>query len=167
MATFPPKILGQVTSCGVCPHRTYYSGSIHRCALVDEDIINDSVVAPFCPLPDYPSDKLAQMQKTIEALREPLKYSFGMAVLTHIAAKLKLNLSAKNAGITIPFKDGTQDRKVFLEIGCVTGIDARTSEVTFTNDGKVFKLNIDGREPLLREAQDEKGMLWHHHRLAA
>jgi len=165
--TFPPKVLGQVTSCGECPNHGYYSGSVYRCRLVDEAVLDKSIVAPFCPLPDYPSRTIAQMQTTILALREPLKYGFGMMLMSHIAAKLKLDLHAHGSGLTIPFKDMGKDREVYLGLDYIQGIETRPFEITFISGGSIFKLSPDIKPPLLHEAADKEGKLWSQHTLAA
>lgn len=162
-----PKVLGQVSSCGECPNRVYYSGGVHHCRLVDEAVHDKSVVAPFCPLPDYPSRTLAQMQTTILGLREPFKYGFGMALMTHVANKLKLNLHANGSGLTIPFKDMGKDREVYLGLDYIRHIEIRPFEITFLSGESVFKLAPDNETPLLREAADKEGKLWSHHTLAA
>jgi hypothetical protein len=165
--TFPPKVLGQVTSCGECPNYSYYSGGVHRCSLVEEAVLDKTIVAPFCPLPDYPSRTIAQMHITILGLREPLKYGFGLALMTHIAAKLKLDLHANGLGLTIPFKDMGKDREVYLGVDYIRDIEVRPFEITFTSGKSIFKLSPDSDPPLLREAADKEGKQWSHHPLAA
>jgi len=165
--TFPLKVLGTVDSCGECPNYGYYSGGVHRCGLVDEAVLDKTTVAPFCPLPDYPSRIIAQMQTTILGLREPNKYGLGFALLTHIATKLKLDLHANGSGLTISFKDMGKDRKVYLGLDYIRGIEVRPFEITFTSESGTFKLSPDTNPPLLREAADKDGKLWSHHKLAA
>src|SRR3569832_622543 len=147
--TFPPKVLGQVTCCGVCLFFVFFCGGVHRCRLVDVAVLDKSIVAPFCPLPDYPSRIIAQMQTTILGLREPLKHGFGLALITQVATRLKLNLHANGTGITIPFKDMGKDRKVYLGLDYIREIDVRPFEITFVGGESIFKLSPDSNPPLL------------------
>ena len=164
--TYPPKMLGQVSSCGACPNYIYYSGGVYHCKLVEEAVLDKSIVAPFCPLPDYPSRIIAGMQTTILGLREPLKYGFSMALMTHIAARLKLDLHASGSGLTIPFKDMEKAREVYLGLDYIRDIQVRPFEVTFMSGDSLFKLSSDTDPPLLREAADKDGKCWSHHKLA-
>jgi hypothetical protein len=157
-----PKILGQVASCGICPNYVYYSGGVHRCRLVDETVRDKEIVAPFCPLPDYPSRMISGMQATILGLREPNKYDFGIALLTHVATKLKLDLHAHGSGITILLMD---ERKVYLGLDYITEVRLRPFEITFANEEGKFKLSPDADPPVLSEAAGADGNLWHHHNL--
>lgn len=162
-----PKVLGNVTSCGRCPNYLYYSGGVYRCSLVDEAVLDKSIIAPFCPLPDYPSRTIAEMQTTILGLREPLKYGFGLALMTHIATKLKLNLSVSGSGIAIPFKDMNGDRQVYLMIDYIREVTVRPFEVAFQSGDGIFKLSPDTNPPLLYEATDVDSKAWNQYELVA
>ena len=162
-----PKVLGTVASCSECPNYVYYSGGVHRCTLVEETVSDKSIIAPFCPLPDYPSRTIAQMQTTILGLREPLKYGFEVALMTHIATKLKLDLHANGSGLTIPFKDTGKDREVYLRLDYILDIEVRPFKITFMSGESIFELSTDTDPPLLREAADKDSNLWISHELAA
>jgi hypothetical protein len=162
---YPPKVVDTVTSCSHCPHYSYDSGNVNRCSLVGEVVRDKTIVAPFCPLPDYPSRLIAEMQMTIAGLRDPLKYSFGLTLLTYVANRLKLNLHANGSGIIIPFKDMKKDREAYLGLDLIRGIELRPFEITFLSSDGDFKLAPDGDPPLLREAADKDGKNWYHHTL--
>lgn len=164
--TFPPKVLGLVTCCEECRHYTYDSGGVYQCDLVGEPVTDYSAIAPFCPLSDYPSRLLAQMQRTIWALREPQSGVFGTLLMTHVATRLKLNLHANGSGVTILLKDRGQDREVHLQLDYIQEVRVQPLEITFmslSGDG-TFKLLPDTNPPLLRES-DKEGKLWREHRL--
>ena len=118
------KILGMTDSCKECANRAYYSGRMHVCRLVDEVIhaAHEHEVAPFCPLPDYPSKTIAGQQATIFGLREPHAGSLGLMLLTHIATKLNLALEPSACGVTIPFKDMKKDREAYLGLEYISEI---------------------------------------------
>jgi hypothetical protein len=159
------KITKIVQTCAECPYYSYYSGGASKCNMVDEVVIYRKEVAPFCPLPDYPSRTIAEMQTTIASLREPNKFGGALALLSHVATKLKLPLSANGSGITIPFKDMKKDREIYLGIDYIREVSMRPFEITFWwNDG-TFKLSPDADPPLLREKADPNQDLWHHHNL--
>jgi len=158
----PPKITGQVTSCGTCPNYRYNSGGTYQCDLVDQIVLDKNVVAPFCPLPDFPSQIIADMEMTIRGLRKPLEYGFGLTLLTHIAAKLKINVDSSGSGIAIPLKGG---RKVYLALDYITKITLRPFEIAFTRERSTFRLSPDADPPLLHEATDSEGRRWYQHEL--
>jgi hypothetical protein len=159
-----PKVLGMTRSCGKCPNYTYYSGGTHVCSLVDKAVLEKDEVAPFCPLPDYPSEIILDMQTTIVALREPLKYGFGMHLLTHVAAKLKRNLSSRGSGIQIPLKH--EERSIYLGVHYITTITVNPFEIEFHYRDGLFRLAADGDPPELRELSDPEKKLWRHHEIA-
>jgi hypothetical protein len=155
-----PKILGMVTSCGTCPNHKYDSGGVSECVLVHEAVRDKSIVAPFCPLPDFPSRVIAGQQMTILGLREPNTYSFDFALLSHVATKLKLNVHASGLGIMLPLGD---DREVYLNVDFITGVTIRPFEIIFRYEEREYRLSPDAHPPLLREATNTKGDLWLHH----
>ncbi|MEK7068600.1 MAG: hypothetical protein AAB964_02185 [Patescibacteria group bacterium] len=158
-----PKIVKIVNSCSECPNYGYLSGGRHECRLVGHMVLDNAVVAPFCPLADYPSQMIANMQTTILGLRKPLEYGFGLALLTHVAAKLKLNLRTNRSGIMIPFN---KDCEVYLGLDYIRGIEVNPFEITFVGSrGSLFKLSPDADPPLLRERIDFAGNTWRHHQL--
>ena len=159
------KILDRITSCGECPHYVYYSGGVHNCRLVDEVVRDKSRVAPFCPLADYPSRVIADMETTITGLREPLTYGFGLALLTYVAAKLKVNVHTRGSSLVVPLKDG---RKVGLGLDYITAIRVYPFEISFNHGEHSYKLLPDVgqlRESVPpKEGQEEE--LWLHHDVA-
>lgn len=165
-----PKIVDLVSSCGKCPNYQYYSGGVHKCKPADEIVLDKDEIAPFCPLPNYPSHQIASMQRTILDLREPNKAVFVLALLSHIATKLKLNLEPHGGGIVIPFKDGDKDREVYLSFEYITEVAVSPFSVIFQSGGKKFKLSPDFKPPTLdEEAPKVPGLedkeLWTSHRL--
>jgi hypothetical protein len=157
------RIIATTDSCGTCPNYMYYSGGVYRCGLVDENVLDKSKVAPYCPLPLYPAKQIAEMETTILGLREGDARGFYLVLLTFIARKLKLNLSTNAFGISIPYDNG---KSVYLGLDCVKEIRPSPLEITFLGStGAIFKLSPEWNPPLLREATDESGDTWHHHEL--
>lgn len=140
------KILALVPSCAVCPNRHYYSGGKYECTLVGETIVNESGVAPFCPLADFPASTIANMQATISELREPYRHSLTITILSHVAAKLGVNLRA-DSNVAIPLKDGNV---VFLHYDSIKKIDAahHRPEIQFVHDGKNYTLRVSEKPEL-------------------
>lgn len=160
-----PKVLGLVSHCGECPNCVYYSGGMHQCRIVEEIVRDKTIIAPFCPLADYPSSTIASMQTTVEVLREPIIYGFGVALLSHIATKLKRNLHANALGLTVVYKHLSKEHELYLSLDTIRGIEMRPFEISFVNDDKLYKLAPDATVPLLRERVDDEKDLWLHHRL--
>ncbi len=102
---------------------------------------------------------------TIHGLRKPNEYGLDFALLTHIAAKLKLNIHANARGLSIPFKDVGKDRAVYLGLDYVTYIDLRYSEITFKSGDDTYKLSLNSNPPLLKEAVKGWEGHWYHHAL--
>lgn len=154
-----PKITGTTTNCGKCPFYSYDSGGAYICLKVDEVVLDKEKVAPFCPLPDYPSHIIAELDTTIYVMRKGSEFSSELALFSHIATKLGLNLTARANGIDIPIE---QDRTVYLGIDYVRGITLRPFEITFSAGASgLYKLALDAKPPRLMKARDETGKLWH------
>lgn len=162
----PPKVLGLVSSCGECPNCDYNSGGASQCRLIGERIRDKTIVAPFCPLPDYPSRSIAEMEITIVGLRKQFALGFGLTLMTHIATKLKLNMHTNGSGLRIPFRDMGKDREAFLELSCICHIGIQPFAVTFLDGNKKFKLLPDTKPSLLYEATEREGESWRCHELA-
>ncbi len=153
------KVLPLVTSCKGCPNR-----HSNECALVNERIADMHTVAPFCPLPDYPSHLIAQMETTISALSDPNKYGFSRMILAFIATKLTLNLSADGRSLVIPTTDDRQirfDPEYVTKCETVPGLD-----IEFRFADGTFRLTPDTNPPTLSEAvmatiEGEQKQLWH------
>ena len=163
--TFPPKVLGQVTSCKECPNYVYYSGGDHHCRLVAETVLEESIVAPFCPLPDYPSRTIAEMQTTILGLRKSSRNNFEMDLLTHIASRLKLNLHPSGTGMMISFNDHGRARDIYFGIEYIRGMVFRPLIIIFVYGDKTYKIAPDADPIILYEAVNEEGTRWLHHDL--
>ena len=161
------RITGMTRSCRECANRAHYSGGAHVCRLVDEIIHPqyEHEVAPFCPLPEYPSRAIAGMQATIRAMQSAQERDLGLALLAHIAAKLKLALDPGARGIAIPFKDKKEDCEAYLGLEYVTEIAPWHYAITFRSGDRIFRLHPDSDPPLLEEARDAHGELWTHHSL--
>jgi hypothetical protein len=163
-----PKVLGQVTSCGECPNYVYYSGGQHRCRLVDETVLDKSIVAPFCPLPDYPSRAIADMQTTILGLRAAEHRGFQLMLLTYVANRLKVNVPAHARGLMVPLKD----REVYMGLDRISEVKVWPLEISFSQGKNMFILSPDSSPPLLREkvlqaVDGDELSTWRHHHLAA
>lgn len=141
-----PKILGTVTSCGICPKRTD-----DRCSLVDARIIDRDIVAPFCPLTDYPSRVIADQQAMIESLRRPHKWSMSLAIITHVAAKLgRVVNSERVTTLNIPYRRGSEECELCLDFEYITDIDLRGGfGIIFRYREDIFKLYPDNHPPQL------------------
>ncbi|HVM58800.1 MAG TPA: hypothetical protein VMT80_00485 [Candidatus Paceibacterota bacterium] len=167
------KVLGTVASCGECPNYGYYSGNAHECKLVEHVVVDKNRIAPFCPLADFPSKLLADMDATIRGLREPYTFAFPITLLTHVATRLKVPIHENGRGLTIPFKDGGGEREVYLSADYITGLVLTPGfEIEFMAKGdKRFKLLPDTHPPQLCEAvpHPEKvgECLWRHYHLAS
>jgi len=139
------KVRGLVRSCGECPDYVYYSGGKHQCRLVEETVVDKTIIAPFCPLADFPSQLLADMETTIRTLREPNKYGIVLAVLSHIATKLNENLNDRG-GLTISLKNGDS---VSLWHDYITEVSVYPWAVHFVDGARRFKFFPDANPPEL------------------
>ena len=142
-----PKILKIIDSCRGCPHYGYYSGGQHQCGLVNETVADKAVIAPFCPLTEFPSRVIADMGETIRLLREQYRYGLVLAVLSHIATKLKADVSARGV-LTIKLKDKTS---VYLRHDAIMEVRPLENTVIFAGDKGKYKLHPDACPPLLEK----------------
>lgn len=147
-----PKVVQLVTSCGGCPNKGYYSGGASQCKLTEEIIQDMSSIAPFCPLADFPSKKLADMEATIGLLRDPNKRSLSMAILAYVAARLKTTVSASGA-VEIKLKKG---ESVYLIFSHLLEITSQPWSIIFMYGDKKYRLYPE-REPSLSVAVKLEG----------
>ncbi len=163
-----PKVVITTTSCGTCPNYSYYSGGVYRCSLVDEAVLEKNRIAPFCPLPDYPSSIIADMQVTMLGLQKSVDYSFPFALFTFIAAKLKRTVSANGSTIVIPVRDREPVR---LRFDSILELKTLPLSIRFEDRNKIYVLYADGingphmSEVLRRESVEQE--LFHRLDLAA
>ena len=153
-----PKVVQLVTSCGGCPNKGYYSGAASQCKLTDEIIQDMASIAPFCPLADFPSKKLADQEMTIRLLREPHKYTLASAILSHVATKLKVEVSA-SGHVELKLKKG---ESVYLMLSHILEITSQPWVIVFMCGSKKYKLYPDGAKPELSvavklEGREEEG----------
>lgn len=156
------KILKLIDSCGGCPQYGYYSGGQSECRLVNEIVPDKTVIAPFCPLTEFPSHMLASMDSTIRLLREPNKYGIVLAVLSHISTKLKKDAD-RNGGITIELKNNRAP--VYLRHDGITSVVPFQGAVFFVDGGYKYKLYPDTLPPQLHVQVAREGItdeLWEH-----
>lgn len=148
-----PKIVALVRACKECPQDRYYSGGVHKCELADQIIPDRTEIAPFCPLTDYPSARIAGMDQTIRLLREPNKYALVHAVLSHIATKLGATLTERGMSITIyPTVRREKEVPIHLRLDHLQSVSLSPgAEVRFIDDGTTFKLYPDASLPRLYE----------------
>lgn len=147
-----PKVLKLVQSCGDCPHCDYYSGGQFKCKLTGEVVVDKAIIAPFCPLADYPSQMLASMDATIRVLRDSRQYMFATAVLSHLATRLNTVLGP-NGVVAIALKNG---ETLNVPPDHVTEVTMNPfCSVHFLSGGKTFKLYPDTNPPELSEKVDE------------
>ncbi len=162
-----PKIVNMVNSCGECPNYGYYSGRVYRCNLVEEAVLEKDRIAPFCPLPDYPSRVIKEMEITVLGLQKSVDYSYPFALFTFIAAKLKRTVSANGSTIRIPCRDG----EVCLQYDHIRDLTLNPFSIRFLDADKTYVLCVDGiagpslSEVVRREGIDEE--LFHQIYLAA
>ena len=142
-----PKMLELIGSCRKCPHRKYEREGHYRCTMVQADIPNPDKVALFCPLPDFPSGVIADLNETVAALREPYKYHLAYALMSHIATKLGRPLTV-HASVILLLKDG---RELQLRHDHIREISIFSGEIHFFHNGKEFKLLPDATPPELYE----------------
>jgi hypothetical protein len=153
------KIVGLARSCGGCPNKRYSSGGRSECAVTGLIIPDLEKVASFCPLVDFPSRKLSEMENTIMWLQQPNKYSLILAICAHIAIKLKTTMDERGQ-ICLTLKDGGA---VILHPEYISEVALLPGAVLFLSDGKKYKLHPDGETPTLyQEVKDErvKEPLW-------
>lgn len=156
-----PKILQIINSCGGCPHSGYGSGGRDDCHLVNEVIPDKAAIAPFCPLTEFPSSMIANMGETIRLLREPNKYGIVLAILSHIATKLKKGVG-RNGGITIELK-GNRKATVYLRHDGITSVVPFQGAVFFVDGEFKYKLYPDTLPPQLHVQVIREGItdeLW-------
>lgn len=137
------KILMLLNSCGECPSYKYRSGGRYECSGIGEIVQDKNSIAPFCPLPDFPSRTLANMDVTIRTLREPNKYGLVLAILSHIATKLNLLLNSDGM-VAIELKNG---ESIQLRHDGITEISTYPYAVHFVFGDRSFKLEPDGKTP--------------------
>lgn len=150
------KILRLVSSCGVCPNYGYYSGGVHQCRSVEEDVENPNVIAPFCPLADFPSEIIAGLDKTIKRLTNPYSYTLSLAVMSHVAAKLGVAFNSRGSSLMIPQEEG---EPILLSFDYITDIKMGLgAEIHFIGSKREkFVLCPDSKPPSLRRELVEKG----------
>lgn len=147
MAT--PKVLTLVRSCGSCPHHVYYSGGAFECALTGEIVQRKDTIAPFCPLADYPSRAIAEMETTIRAQQDSYQYGLAVTLISHVASKLGRRLHARGDSLDIPLEDGTA---VSLHAACIESVAPWESVVTFKHRDDTYQLHPDSTPPRLYRA---------------
>lgn len=157
-------MLPLVASCNGCPNREYGSGGFYDCTLTRERIPNDVVIAPFCPLADYPAATIAAMEKRIRALEEPQKFSLVTIALSYVGGKFGILPDARYGSVTFNLEDGSQ---VVLRYDGVTEVDVKMSswDILFQWNGRTYKAQTIGDPTLYVYGpsifQDAPGMFWH------
>lgn len=152
-----PKIIGMTKSCGSCPNR-----QATHCLLVGGEILDKDIIAPFCPLSDYPARRIADQQAMILSLRDPHKWGVNLALMTHVAAKLGQNVNANRmTTVTIPYKRGTEEFELLLDFEYITAIDVLGGfGIVFRYREDTFKLNADSTPPTLSLQSKQNPELW-------
>lgn len=155
-----PKILALVSSCKGCDHRKYDSGNRYNCDLVDEQIIDESCVAPFCPLTDFPSNQIAKLERTVQALQQSNDFGFYWAVMAFVVKKSGRTLSADGRYITFNQKEGDP---VYLINDHIIEIDLQQGHIVFLHEKERYAFVTSTPPRLLREEsyrigdEDKKG----------
>lgn len=140
------KILALVTACKSCPNYHYDSGGRYKCGLADEHIIDANRVASFCPLADFPSRTIAQLERTVFALQNPGQYGFEYMLLAHCATKLRALFSSDGSSLQIPLRDETF---VSLRFDHITKVETYPATLYFNHDDSQYKLHPDTDPPKL------------------
>jgi hypothetical protein len=136
------RIVATTTSCGKCSNRIYESGGVYTCKLVGERIRSDAQVAPFCPLPVYPSRIISSLDATVESLRNAYSYTLPYAIFSFLAAKLKARISADGRSIHLLVKDGKEERDFHILMDRLTGIDYERSLIRFLDADSLKEYKI-------------------------
>lgn len=144
-----PRIVAQVSSCKECPHYAYYSGGMYECRKADAPVRDSSIIAPFCPLPEYPARIIAGLDATVRALRGEKDQGFWLVLLSHVATKLNLSLSANGESVNIPFENGK--KTAYLMPQGIVRMEPCPLEIEFVNTGggEKFRLIPDSKPPKL------------------
>ncbi len=142
-----PKMLPLIASCRECPNRREYSGSEQKCLLTDEVIPkDDSHIASFCPLGDYPAELIANMVRTIAHLRKPYQYSMPMTLIAHVATKIGVSIERDSTQVRLPLKDGSY---VLLVWDYIRNLGEHVNEIHFKWGEDEYRLAPDTRPPKL------------------
>jgi hypothetical protein len=96
-----PRILDLIKNCGESPNRVYYSGGVYNCSLVGESVGKDGIPS-FCPLSTFPSQEIANLERTVQALRksDSSPKTISEVIILFLSNKLNLLINA-GGGITI------------------------------------------------------------------
>lgn len=126
------KIAKTTSSCRSCPFQSYYSGRAYKCNKTDENILDMDKVAAFCPLPDFPSAKLAEQEINILALRNGFEKNPIIALFTSICVKCNLSLSTRGH-IRLKLKSGMGEdlSDVYIMPERVKKFDMQTWQIDF------------------------------------
>lgn len=155
-----PKILTLIDSCKGCPHHRYDSGGRYDCKLVGEQIIDSSRVAPFCPLPDFPANQIARLERTVQALQQPNDFGLYWAILAFIAKKSRTTLSADGRYITFTQKDGDP---IYLVNDHIVEVDLQQGRIVFLCEKDKYAFVTSTPPRLLKEVSlmgDESKKGW-------
>ncbi len=126
-----------------------------------ETIPQDVSIAPFCPLPDYPSGVIAQMEATIRTLRGLGKPPFFIEIFSLLAKRLGVLLHTNSGGLTIELED---DTKVHLLYDTIHNVEVShtTWSIFFHHEGTLYRLSLYDKPSLSRKVQipGVENMLW-------
>lgn len=143
------KITATTQSCDKCPYKRYRTAGRYECSKVEQDILDLTQIAPFCPLGDFPARIIAGMEQTIVRLREPYSHSLLLANLNHVATKLNLDLKPDGGGIDIPCQNGKTELVVCFDIRNIIEFDIRSHGFTFVSGSETYRLMPDADPPRL------------------
>lgn len=151
-----PKILELVDSCAKCPNKVYSSGGVYQCRLVEVNLEDGNKIADFCPLTDFPAEKIAGLNRTIKMLTGPYNFTLSLAVMSHVSAKLGCMFDSTGSAISLYGEDGKV--VTYLRFDNITNIEIRLGSVIqfIGDDGEKFTLYPDAKPPVLRRELEEK-----------
>ena len=141
------KIIGLVSKCEDCPNYRYYSGGKYICSLTGQIVPDKDIIPLFCPLKNFPSDIISNLETTVRTLREPDKYNLAQKLMSHIATRLKTVVSESGV-VTINLKDGSV---VYLNPHYITKFEIIYCVVYFVYENIQFKLISESDPPILEK----------------
>lgn len=135
-----------VTSCKDCPNRID-----DQCSKAGgQKIVDKNTVASFCPLPKFPAQEMADVERTINNYRDAdnLTLQLQGALLVYVSKMLKTRIWDTGGGLSIQLADGN---KVTFQLDYVCSADARQDRVVFLDPRTQvkYKLHLGSTEPML------------------
>lgn len=151
------KVQKTVRSCAECPHRQYASSTMYQCVAVDEIIYDKDIIPVFCPLPDYPSRQLAELEQSVRAYQAHHERSFTKVLMLYVASRLSRAVSAGGTGVKIPIQKGEE---VYLDIRHIVSMTVWPLEISFHYRDALYRLSPEVERVQLRRQSEKERDLW-------